>query len=103
MIDIKNITCIDKNCYKRPFYNFITEKKPLYCLNHKLEHMINIKNKNCLYKNCKEHAIYGNENERPQYCLSHKIQHFSIKIFPKKKFFSYLYTLFCKKKIIPTI
>jgi hypothetical protein len=59
---------------KQPNFNLATEKKGLYCLEHKKENMINITSKRCLHDKCKENALFGLTNKRPQYCNKHKQQ-----------------------------
>jgi len=36
--------CVEKGCKKLSSYNYISQDKGLYCLNHKKENMINIRN-----------------------------------------------------------
>jgi hypothetical protein len=50
MIDIKSQKCVGCN-KKTPAFNYIKEKKPLYCKTCKLEDMVDIKSKKCI--NCK--------------------------------------------------
>lgn len=48
------VKCND--CSKRAYFNFITEKTPIYCTNHKLVNMVDIKKKNVFYA-VKNHII----------------------------------------------
>jgi hypothetical protein len=72
MIDVIHKRCIHENCMKHPTYNLPSEKKALYCFEHKQLYMINVKKKTCQDNKCKELALFGLINKRPQYCFEHK-------------------------------
>ena len=62
-----------KNCPKRPSYNIPSNKKPLYCKDHKRDNMINVKHKKCIHKNCPLIASFNLPTEKtPLYCGDHK-------------------------------
>lgn len=65
--------CIEKDCNRCPIYNYITEKKGLYCIDHKLDNMKNIVNKKCLEENCNRSPGFNLPNEKNKlYCAEHK-------------------------------
>lgn len=66
--------CKVNNCYVQPHFNFDGEKKPLYCLQHKLEGMIDIINKRCKEKNCSVQPSFNHKGEKKAvYCFQHKL------------------------------
>ena len=64
--------CIFDNCIKHSNYNLPTEKKAIYCVEHKKENMISINNKKCQYINCNDNSLFGYLDKRPQFCNKHK-------------------------------
>jgi hypothetical protein len=61
------------NCTIRPTFNFINEKKALFCAKHKQEGMVDVKSKRCLEKNCCTQPVYNFKDEnKPLYCYKHK-------------------------------
>jgi len=73
MSDITHKKCLHKECKTRPYYNFHTETKPLYCAKHKTEEMIDIINICCLYEECKTRPHYNfKEQTKGLYCVKHK-------------------------------
>jgi len=72
MVDIIRNICKNKDCDKMARFNKSTEKKPLYCFEHKLENMVNVNKKNCQSEKCKNKALYGLINKKAQYCYEHK-------------------------------
>ena len=72
----KSRKCVFENCNKIPSYNYINEKKAIYCVNHKLEHMIDIIHKKCVFENCNKIPSYNYINEKKAiYCVNHKLEH----------------------------
>ena len=66
------IKCIHQNCTSRPSYNLPTEKKSLYCKEHKKDNMIIVKNRQCNNENCNKQASYNISTENiPLYCKEH--------------------------------
>ena len=73
MIDIKSIRCIHDGCIKIPNYNLSTEKKALYCKEHKKENMIDVKHKRCIHNGCTTRPNYNLSTEtKALYCKEHK-------------------------------
>ena len=73
MIDVIHKKCIYLNCKKIPSYNVESEKKALYCYEHKKDDMMNVKAKKCIYPNCKIIACYNVEGKKSGlYCVEHK-------------------------------
>ena len=64
--------CKEKNCMKLAIYNYIREKKALYCYEHKKERMVDVKyQKKCL--DCNKSSSYNYEGEKKRlYCNEHK-------------------------------
>lgn len=54
MILVRGRFCEFKDCKKLPHYNYINEKKPIYCGKHKLDSMVNIITSKCTFENCKK-------------------------------------------------
>jgi hypothetical protein len=74
MIDVKSFLCLYEGCKTRPNFNYEGEKKPLYCVSHKLEGMINIRSKICIYPDCKIIPNYNIQGEKQGlYCSGHKL------------------------------
>jgi hypothetical protein len=60
-------------CGIRPYYNVKGETKGIYCLEHKVEHMINVVSPRCIFQGCTIQAIYNNIGKTiPVYCFEHK-------------------------------
>jgi hypothetical protein len=74
MINVMNKKCDHDLCFKSPSYNYINEKKPKYCVDHKLENMVDVVNKNCIFQSCSNRAIYNMPDEKPLYCAAHKTE-----------------------------
>lgn len=73
MINVKAQTCIDKDCYKIPIYNYENQSMGLYCGYHKKPNMIDVKNKKCIHPLCVKIPSYNYEGETKRlYCKSHK-------------------------------
>jgi hypothetical protein len=73
MINLINKICNEKNCMKTPSFNFSSEKRPLYCLEHKKDKMIDLKHKPCIEPNCIKRPSFNIPSEvRPIYCYDHK-------------------------------
>jgi hypothetical protein len=73
MIDVKNKRCIEPGCITMCKYNFPTEKKGIYCSEHKKETMINVISKRCIEPGCMTIPIYNFMNEtKAIYCFEHK-------------------------------
>jgi hypothetical protein len=62
--------CIHIECNEIPYYNYIKETKPLYCIQHKLPNMINVKSNICIDDEC---INYPNETI-PIYHEVHKLE-----------------------------
>jgi len=54
MIDFDDKTkyCIEINCITKSIYNYIGEKKAIYCYEHSKPDMVNIKSIKCIEENC---------------------------------------------------
>ena len=66
--------CFHKGCKINPIFNYIGEKKGLYCFSHKLEEMINVKDKKCYHENCKTQPTFNFEGKTERlYCSLHKL------------------------------
>ena len=71
--DLLRLCSKEEECNKRCYYNFVNEKSPLYCTQHKKENMINITYKRCCEINCTDRACYNFSNkEETLYCFKHK-------------------------------
>jgi hypothetical protein len=65
---------LHEGCKIRASFNKEGEKKPLYCLKHKLDGMTSTITKCCIYKDCKISAAFNKEGEKsPLYCSIHKL------------------------------
>ena len=42
--------CIHNDCLKKPIFNLVTEKKAIYCFEHKKENMTDIIHKKCIFE-----------------------------------------------------
>lgn len=80
MIDKSGNYCQYKNCETRSIYNYPTEKKGIFCKDHKLNNMINVEDKRCQHPNCELLACHGFVNERRKYCSRHAKLYKAIKI-----------------------
>jgi hypothetical protein len=67
--------CFDTNCSKYAGFNFMGQSYPIFCKDHKKEHMINIKNfitLKCSNNDCLKRASYNLINyNKPIYCKQH--------------------------------
>ena len=73
MINVISKRCIHNNCTKHPAFNIQSEKKALYCFEHKEENMINIISKRCIYDNCMKIPTFNLSTEKKAlYCFEHK-------------------------------
>ncbi len=52
MINIAIKKCIYENCLKQPNYNFNTEKRAIYCAQHKTYGMVDLIHKKCNQEGC---------------------------------------------------
>lgn len=57
--EMKTLSCIVRNCYHEPEFNFFIFGNPLFCQIHRDYDMIRVKDNVCSEKNCEELAIYG--------------------------------------------
>jgi len=74
MIDVTTKKCTFENCKINARYNYLSEKKPIFCKNHKLPEMYNTIDKKCEFENCKTQANYNYENfKKGIYCFTHKL------------------------------
>jgi len=65
--------CKYETCGTKPYFNFKSEIKAIYCVKHKKEGMVDIKNKTCEEFNCKKQPVYNFINEKKGlYCVNHK-------------------------------
>lgn len=70
----KKIYCICKSCKLQPYYNYINEIKPLYCILHKEETMTDIVHKKCTFYHCPRQPYYNYKQRTiPLYCSLHKL------------------------------
>ena len=75
-INKKSSICISKDCYLKASFNYLNNKKRLYCNNHKLDNMININDikRSCIEPKCLIRASYNYKNkDKPIYCNKHKL------------------------------
>jgi hypothetical protein len=69
------ITCAKEGCIKRPRYNYWSEKKGLYCFEHKLDLMLDVLSKKCRYDQCCKRPTCNYSNEKNGvYCSTHKLE-----------------------------
>ena len=67
--------CKFANCNKRPNYNLPSEKKGLFCSEHKTENMIDVKNTRCCHLNCMTIPNYNLPSEKKGlFCSEHKTE-----------------------------
>jgi len=52
---------------KKPYYNFETELKALFCSTHKTEGMTDIVNKKCIHEFCKKRPNYNFNTEKKEF------------------------------------
>jgi hypothetical protein len=74
-LTVKNKICNFENCEKIATFNYKSESKPIFCVDHKEEKMISISNRSkwCIEKDCEIRATYNYEDQKkPIYCLKHK-------------------------------
>ena len=65
--------CIKEGCLKRSTFNLPTEKKALYCFEHKKENMIDVINKRCIKDGCNKIPNFNLQTEtKGLYCFEHK-------------------------------
>jgi hypothetical protein len=64
MVNVKDKKCNNPDCNKIPSYNYINEKKSLYCKDHKLDNMIDVKSKKCNSPDCNKQSSYNYINEK---------------------------------------
>ena len=66
--------CKENGCKIYACFNFVNEKKKLYCSQHKLDGMVNVRDKTCIYLDCKVIPGFNLEGEsKALYCSSHKL------------------------------
>lgn len=91
MIDVKNKRCIHDDCNKQPLYNYLNEKKALYCNEHKLDDMIDVTHKRCKTYLCDTFVT----NKYKGYCLRCFIYNF-----PESKLIEFIKENFKDSNII---
>jgi hypothetical protein len=70
----KRNLCIYEGCQIYPLYNFIDEKKGIYCFQHKIIGMIDIINKSCIEEGCNINPNYNFQGKTKRlYCEKHKL------------------------------
>jgi hypothetical protein len=75
MVLVRGCFCIFDGCKSLPNYNYLNEKKPLYCGKHKSENMINITSKKCMFENCNKCSSFNYLNEtNGLYCFEHQLE-----------------------------
>ena len=57
--------CVEENCLKQPSFNFDSETKGIYCVQHKKQNMIDVQNKSkcCLEENCLKRPCFNFDSE----------------------------------------
>jgi hypothetical protein len=86
-INKKSYICIYKDCSVSACFNYIYNKKRLYCNKHKLNNMININDikRFCIIDKCMIRACYNYETENNGiYCKTHKLKNM-INVLDKNK------------------
>ena len=65
MIDVQiKRKCVEKNCFKRPNFNFDSETKGIQCAQHKKEGMVDVLTKRkCLVENCLKQPNFNFDSE----------------------------------------
>ncbi len=67
--------CIHPNCKKNASFNYINEKKRLYCKEHKLENMVSLTNKSCCFTGCRVTPNFNYaDKDTGIYCTTHKLE-----------------------------
>ncbi len=67
--------CIESICFKRANFNFIGEKKGLYCSEHRIDGMIDVKHKICIHEGCNIQPFFNVKGEKKGlYCKEHKLE-----------------------------
>ena len=67
--------CIHEGCNKQSNFNILSNKKPEYCADHKLENMVNVKSKRCIHEGCQTLASFNVEGSKKLlYCGEHKLE-----------------------------
>jgi len=62
-----------QKCTKHATFNYISETKPLFCKEHKIENMINVKDKRCCNENCLTRPTFNYIGEtKALFCKEHK-------------------------------
>ena len=65
--------CIEEDCKTIPNYNYIGQKKGLYCKKHKKDGMIDVRSKTCIEEDCKKIPLYNHIGQKKVlYCKKHK-------------------------------
>jgi len=75
-MDIESIKCRKPNCPNRSKYNFIGNRRPYFCKDHKKKHMVNLIRGQCRYSffnKCKQDAYMAkfNNTSVKLYCILH--------------------------------
>ena len=66
MIDVISKKCEENTCETRPTFNYINEKKGIYCSIHKKDKMVDVKSKRCI--NCNLFCVKKRNNYLCFYC-----------------------------------
>jgi hypothetical protein len=75
MVNVKDETCKNIICNKRPVYNYEGETNPIFCKDHKEIGMVNIKDKKCEKENCNKRQNFNYDGEtKGLYCSTHKLE-----------------------------
>ncbi len=73
MVNVKDKTCENENCDKRPNFNYEGEIKGRLCGLHKKDGMVDVKNKTCKEDGCIKQPRFNYEGEtKGLYCSLHK-------------------------------
>lgn len=64
--------CQHEGCETRAIYNYKTQKKPIFCEEHKLIGMVNIVDKRCEVENCIKMATHAGPDKVKRFCAEHK-------------------------------
>ena len=76
MVLLGHKRCSFDGCIKEPIFNFVGEKKGMYCLEHKTDGMVDVINRSklCKYKNCTTRGCFNFATEKcGLYCCTHKL------------------------------
>ena len=66
--------CIEEGCATRSSFNYINEKKGIYCSKHKWADMIDVNSKKCMFAGCLKSPIYNFKGQTTYlYCNLHKL------------------------------